>query len=262
MSTEDDSFHPMGSDWEEEMKERLEETEYDADLGMEMAEDAMRLVQGEITEEEFQDRYHDAVVDEFEVEDEQLSDALSGTDDGCGDSCGCGDGSGHESVIQKFDGLTDADEETRREMMKKMGLGAAAASIGGSTLAGSDSGGAGAAEEEGESEGKRYGMVIDLERCDGCLQCVTGCMEENNTSTGANWMYVMAYDDEDTEQTNFVVRPCQHCSNAPCEKVCPVAARHTREHSDNEEFGGLVLTDYETCIGCRYCQVACPYGVN
>jgi molybdopterin-containing oxidoreductase family iron-sulfur binding subunit len=87
-------------------------------------------------------------------------------------------------------------------------------------------------------------------------------MEENNTSTGANWMYVMTYQDEHTEEDNFVVRPCQHCSNAPCEKVCPVEARHTRESSDNEEYGGLVLTDYETCIGCRYCQVACPYGVN
>ncbi|MDZ7731548.1 MAG: 4Fe-4S dicluster domain-containing protein [Natrialbaceae archaeon] len=99
-------------------------------------------------------------------------------------------------------------------------------------------------------------MVIDLERCDGCLSCVTGCIDENDTSTGANWMYVLTYEDEKTEQENFLVRPCQHCTNAPCEKVCPVRARHTRDKD------GIVLTNYETCIGCRYCQVACPYGVN
>ncbi len=55
---------------------------------------------------------------------------------------------------------------------------------------------------------------------------------------------------------NMLVRPCQHCTDAPCEKVCPTTARHTREKD------GLVLTDYDVCIGCRYCQVACPYGVN
>ena len=53
-----------------------------------------------------------------------------------------------------------------------------------------------------------------------------------------------------------MVRLCQHCSNPPCVKVCPVRARHKREKD------GLVLTNYSTCIGCRYCMVTCPYGVN
>jgi len=80
-------------------------------------------------------------------------------------------------------------------------------------------------------------------------------------------MYVLAFEDGNVESPepdnyesvhdfNFLVRPCQHCTDAPCEKVCPTTARHTRDR------GGLVLTDYEVCIGCRYCQVACPYGVN
>jgi molybdopterin-containing oxidoreductase family iron-sulfur binding subunit len=69
-------------------------------------------------------------------------------------------------------------------------------------------------------------------------------------------MYVLTYEDDNSDQENFLVRPCQHCTNAPCEKVCPVRARHTRDKD------GIVLTNYEVCIGCRYCQVACPYGVN
>jgi molybdopterin-containing oxidoreductase family iron-sulfur binding subunit len=145
--------------------------------------------------------------------------------------------------------------------MKKMGAGAAALGLGGVASAQSsgdpkDDGYGAEPVDDTSRSGKQMGMVIDLQRCDGCLQCVSGCMDENKTSTGANWMYVLSYESELSEQENFLVRPCQHCTNAPCEKVCPVRARHTREKD------GIVLTNYETCIGCRYCQVACPYGVN
>ncbi|MCU4751298.1 4Fe-4S dicluster domain-containing protein [Halobacteria archaeon AArc-curdl1] len=242
-----DSFHPIGKGWEKEMRAMLDDTEYDTDLGMEMAEDAMRLVAGEITEEEFHTEYHDAVTEEFGTDDRPLPNAFSNRD-------------GDVSLAEHLEKLVDGDI-SRRETMKKMGLGAAAVGLGSGVFGGSgededptfvDT----EAAQEDENDGTQWGMVIDLERCDGCLQCVIGCMEENNTSTGANWMYVLTYEDERTEEENFLVRPCQHCSNAPCAKVCPVEARHIREE------GGMVLTDYETCIGCRYCQVACPYGVN
>jgi molybdopterin-containing oxidoreductase family iron-sulfur binding subunit len=99
-------------------------------------------------------------------------------------------------------------------------------------------------------------MVLDLTRCDGCLACVEACREENGLSDGVLWPYVFAYQEPDNERTEFLLRVCQQCSNAPCIKVCPTTARHRRP-SD-----GLVLTDYDLCIGCRYCELACPYGVN
>lgn len=103
----------------------------------------------------------------------------------------------------------------------------------------------------------RLGMVIDLERCIGCRGCMVACKVENNTTEAAFWMYVFRLEEGEFPDTRvtFLPRPCQHCDNAPCVKVCPVGARFKRED-------GIVLTDFQRCIGCRYCEVACPYGVN
>jgi len=103
----------------------------------------------------------------------------------------------------------------------------------------------------------RYGMVIDLDRCVGCRACMEACKVENNTPQGAFWMYVFRLEEGEYPNTKiqFMPRPCQHCDNAPCVKVCPVGARYKRAD-------GLVATDWDRCIGCRYCEVACPYGVN
>jgi len=86
---------------------------------------------------------------------------------------------------------------------------------------------------------------------------MTACKVENNTVEGNFWMYVFRFEQgtyPDTEMS-FLPRPCQHCDNAPCVKVCPVGARFHRDD-------GIVLTDADRCIGCRYCELACPYGVN
>jgi len=103
----------------------------------------------------------------------------------------------------------------------------------------------------------KYGMAIDLDRCHGCRACMEACKVENNTAYGVFWMYVFRFEEGEypNVKMRFMPRPCQHCDNAPCAKVCPVGARYKRED-------GLVATDYDRCIGCRYCQVACPYGVN
>ena len=103
----------------------------------------------------------------------------------------------------------------------------------------------------------RYGIVVDLNRCTGCRACMAACKVENNTLKASFWMYMFRFEQGTypNVRVTFLPRPCMHCANAPCAKVCPVAARHIRED-------GLVLTDFDRCIGCRYCQVACPYGVN
>lgn len=103
----------------------------------------------------------------------------------------------------------------------------------------------------------RYGMVIDLDRCMGCRACMEACKVENNTPTAHLWMYVFRFEEGTFPNTHvwFMPRPCMHCDNAPCVKVCPVGARYKRED-------GLTATDWERCIGCRYCEVACPYGAR
>lgn len=103
----------------------------------------------------------------------------------------------------------------------------------------------------------RYGMVIDLDRCMGCRACMEACKVENNTPQGIFWMHVFRFEEGEYPEVRdrFMPRPCMHCDNPPCVKVCPTGARYKRDD-------GLVATDYELCTGTRYCHAACPYGVN
>ena len=97
-----------------------------------------------------------------------------------------------------------------------------------------------------------WAMVIDLEKCIGCQRCVYACQATNDTQAGHLWNIVLE-DSATFGEDVFIPRPCMHCEHAPCVEVCPVGATYHRED-------GLVAMDYDRCIGCRYCMVACPYG--
>src|SRR3972149_4965513 len=92
----------------------------------------------------------------------------------------------------------------------------------------------------------RYGYVIDLNRCMGCNACVEACKIENNTGEGMLWMYVFRLERGKYPDVNwqFLPRPCTHCDNPPCVKVCPVGARFKRED-------GFTLTDFNRYLVCR-----------
>ena len=284
LSTEDTAKHSFGPEWEEDARETLSEVDFDTELGVELARDAQRLSQGKISEEEFYSRHNDKVNEEFGIDarptdptsaeplDEETVDAAMNDDvvaepvpkpydnggalDGEGGGGDGGDGGG-------FDGEDDDDGFSRRSVLKSVGV--AAAGIAAGTWSNRNPSGIWDDEKEEQvypagpgtpNERKQMGFVIDVDACIGGAHCAQACDYENQTDSGQLWQFVFQYQEKDSDSAEFLIRPCQHCSNPPCVTVCPVRARHKREDD------GIVLTDYDICIGCRYCQVACPYGVN
>ncbi len=111
-----------------------------------------------------------------------------------------------------------------------------------------------AAESEGPKGPYHWGMLINLDQCIGCEYCKRACTATNDVNTNKPWNIVV--EEKNTAgNTFYFTRPCLHCQAAPCVEVCPVKATYVRED-------GLVVMDYERCIGCRYCEVACPYDAR
>jgi phenylacetyl-CoA:acceptor oxidoreductase subunit 1 len=100
----------------------------------------------------------------------------------------------------------------------------------------------------------RWGMVIDVNRCVGCHTCTIACKHANDTLPGVQWRNVADVEmgEFPSVERLFLVTGCQHCADPPCVPVCPTGATWQRED-------GLVIQDYDVCIGCAYCAVACPY---
>lgn len=117
-------------------------------------------------------------------------------------------------------------------------------------------------------EGVVFGYAINISKCRGYRDCVEACLLENNLSRDMRYIQVLELDqgsldlkradryyDRDrvpAEGKYYLPVQCMHCDEPPCVKACPVEATWT-------EPDGIVVVDYDWCIGCRYCMTACPY---
>jgi len=109
---------------------------------------------------------------------------------------------------------------------------------------------------------KRYIMLIDMKRCIGCHTCSVACKSGNNLPVDVWWNRTLTFGGPamDTPHGTFpnlemkyLTLNCQHCEKPACVKACPSRATYQRED-------GVVMQNYNACLGCRLCILACPYG--
>jgi Fe-S-cluster-containing dehydrogenase component len=98
--------------------------------------------------------------------------------------------------------------------------------------------------------GAKYAMIIDTVKCLGCGACKDACNLRNELPEGMSYIRFCGKGKEDRKRCMPV--QCQHCADAPCEAVCPTGATYRTKE-------GVVLVNEKLCVGCRYCEVACPY---
>ncbi|GLH70928.1 4Fe-4S ferredoxin [Geothrix rubra] len=104
---------------------------------------------------------------------------------------------------------------------------------------------------------KRYALVIDSRKCLNCKACVVACKAENKVPVGhfRNRINEERKGEYPTLSINFEPEQCHHCDQPSCVRVCPTGASWQRKD-------GIVLVNYDECIGCRYCMIACPYDAR
>src|SRR3990167_3815112 len=160
----------------------------------------------------------------------------------------------------------------RRDFLKTLGIGAAAAAAGAATLVtGRPLEALGA-----ETKTPHYGMLIDLTRCTGCKACEVACKSENNVPLGVFRRKVNYLEYGSYPKTGRAIAPilCNHCDAPPCVEACPVdpiTVTYNAPDGTTVEYvqkatykrpDGLVLVNNERCIGCQQCVEACPYGAR
>jgi len=139
-----------------------------------------------------------------------------------------------------------ADEKMNRRGMIKIAIAGVAATAGLRMVRK-----AAASGPEGESP-HSWAMVIDQSQCTGCQYCVNSCQAHNDINPDMRWNRVIEQNDVPGDESVYLSRPCMHCEHPPCKNVCMVGATYVRPD-------GIVMMDYDKCIGCRYCEIACPY---
>jgi len=104
---------------------------------------------------------------------------------------------------------------------------------------------------------RKWVMVIDQQKCVGCTACTVSCCAENNLPPGVVYRPVPKVQTGKFPNVSWVFtpRPCMHCDKPPCVPVCPVEATWKRKD-------GIVVIDYDICIGCRNCLASCPYNAR
>lgn len=172
----------------------------------------------------------------------------------------------HLTQLEETVTLPEKPPLTRRDLighLSSIGATALVAAMGGAAIATlatgcSPSGSTGTHARSGVKRKFRYGMVIDTRRCVGCRACVVACKAENKTPPGVSYTVVLdeVLENRPDDKPLFMTKPCFHCETPPCTDVCPVSATYKREQD------GIVVVDYDRCIGCRYCITACPYGAR
>lgn len=135
-----------------------------------------------------------------------------------------------EALTSADDGQTDVLERMRAELLRAL---------------------------EKEPKDRRWVMVIDLRKCIGCHACTIACVAENKLPPGVVYRPVLEeeYGTYPNVGRRFTPRPCMQCENPPCTPVCPTNATYVNED-------GVVVVDYDQCIGCRACLTACPYAAR
>lgn len=103
--------------------------------------------------------------------------------------------------------------------------------------------------------GRKFVMVIDLSRCKNARKCVEACQEGHMLPKDHEWMKIFLLQDDTNTAKYWFPRPCFHCDKPMCVSVCPVGATYKRED-------GIVLVDNQRCIGCKFCMTGCPYSVR